>query len=420
MHSWSAPEIPPLPGHGPRVRLTDSGSGELAATGTGTATLYVCGITPYDSTHLGHANTYLAFDLLVRAWHDAGRQVEYVQNVTDIDDPLLERATATGVDWRALATEQTDLYRADMAALRVVPPTHYISAVATIPLVVRAVEQLVASGAAYRVSVPDEDGAGVGDVYADTAADPLFATEIALDAEEMATAFAERGGDPERPGKRQPLDPLLWRTARPDEPSWDGGGLGRGRPGWHIECACIAQEYLGTPMEVQGGGSDLVFPHHACGESHLRMLTGHHEPVGIRAHGGMVAYAGSKMSKSLGNLVLVSQLAAAGVDPMAVRLVMLAHHYREDWEYTGRQLEQASERLARWRRAMHADRGPDATGMLERVRLALAADLDAPTAIAAVDAWVATAEDDDVQPVAADHGPALAARTVDALLGIAV
>ena len=416
MHSWTAPDIPSLPGHGHRIRLTDSSNGELVATGTETATLYVCGITPYDSTHLGHANTYLAFDLLVRAWRDAGREVNYVQNVTDIDDPLLERATATGVDWQALAAEQTDLYRADMAALRVVPPTSFVSAVQTIPLVVRAVEQLLDSGAAYRVTEPDEDGAGVGDVYADIAADPSFATEVAMDDAQKAAAFAERGGDPERPGKRQRLDPLLWRMARPGEPSWDGASLGEGRPGWHIECACIAQDYLGIPMEVQGGGSDLIFPHHACGESHLRMLTGEPAPVGIRAHGGMVAYAGSKMSKSLGNLVLVSQLTASGVDPMAVRLVMLSHHYRTDWEYTGAQLEHATERLARWRRAMHADRGPDATGLLEQVRRALADDLDAPAAIAAVDAWV----EDGGAPVSADQGPALAARVVDALLGIAV
>ena len=416
MHSWTAPDIPSLPGHGDRIRLTDSSNGELVATGTEAATLYVCGITPYDSTHLGHANTYLAFDLLVRAWRDAGREVNYVQNVTDIDDPLLERATATGVDWRALAAEQTDLYRADMAALRVVPPTSFISAVETIPLVVRAVEQLLDSGAAYRVTEPDEDGAGIGDVYADISADPLFATEVAMDDAEKATAFAERGGDPERPGKRQRLDPLLWRTARVGEPSWDGASLGEGRPGWHIECACIAQQYLGIPMEVQGGGSDLIFPHHACGESHLRMLTGERAPVGIRAHGGMVAYAGSKMSKSLGNLVLVSQLTASGVDPMAVRLVMLNQHSRTDWEYTGAQLERATERLARWRRAMRAESGPDATGMLEQVRRALADDLDAPAAIAAVDAWV----EDGGAPVSADQGPALAARVVDSLLGIAV
>ncbi len=422
MHSWSAPALPELPGRGSQVRLTESGTGELVATSPdGPATLYVCGITPYDSTHLGHANTYLGFDLLVRAWRDAGRDVRYVQNVTDVDDPLIERANQTGVDWQALATEQTDLFRNDMTALRVVPPGDYVGAVETIPLVVTAVEEMLSTGAAYRVSEPDEHGHGVGDVYADTAADPRFAAETGLSEAEKAEFFAERGGDPARPGKRQPLDPLLWRMARPEEPEWDGASLGRGRPGWHIECACIAAEFLGLPIEVQGGGSDLVFPHHACSESHLRMLRGHERPVSIHAHGGMVAYAGSKMSKSLGNLVLVSQLTAAGIDPMAVRLVMLSHHYREDWEYTGAQLQTATERLERWRRAMRAEQGPDATGMLEEVRTALANDLDAPGAISAVDAWVAAAEyDDGAARTAAERGPGLAARTVDALLGIAV
>ena len=422
MHSWSAPDVPLLPGRGQEVRLTETGTGELVGTAAqGPATLYVCGITPYDSTHLGHANTYLGFDLLVRAWRDAGREVRYVQNVTDVDDPLLERAELTGVDWRDLAAEQTQLFRGDMTALRVVPPAHYVGAVESIPLVADAVAALLASGAAYRVTEADAGGYGVGDVYADVAADHLFAGETGLSAAEMAVFFAERGGDPDRPGKRQPLDPLLWRTARPGEPSWDGGTLGQGRPGWHIECASIAAEYLGLPVEVQGGGSDLVFPHHACSESHLRMLTGRERPVTVHAHGGMVAYAGSKMSKSLGNLVLVSQLTASGVDPMAVRLVMLAHHYRESWEYTGAQLRTASERLERWRRAMTAEHGPDATGLLEEVRTALARDLDAPAALHAVDAWVAAAEHDaGTARAGADRGPALAARTVDALLGIAV
>jgi len=422
VRAWSAPDIPQLPGRGPQVHLTDSGTGQLVETAVeGPAALYVCGITPYDSTHLGHANTYLGFDLLVRAWRDAGREVRYVQNVTDVDDPLLERAARTGVDWRALAAEQTELFRNDMTALRVVPPQHYVSAVETIPLVVSAVEELLATGAAYRVEVPGGDGHGVGDVYADISADPRFSTESGLSEEDKARFFAERGGDPDRPGKRQPLDPLLWRTARPGEPDWDGATLGRGRPGWHIECACIAREFLGLPIEVQAGGSDLIFPHHACSESHLRMLSGMDHPVRVHAHGGMVAYAGSKMSKSLGNLVLVSQLTASGIDPMAVRLVMLAHHYREDWEYTGAQLRAATERLARWRRAMTAPQGPDATGMLAEVRAALANDLDAPAAISAVDAWVAAAEHDDgAARTDPERGPDLARRTVDALLGVAV
>jgi L-cysteine:1D-myo-inositol 2-amino-2-deoxy-alpha-D-glucopyranoside ligase len=437
VHAWTSPDIPALPGHGAQVHLFDTLAGAQAPTRPdGPATLYVCGITPYDATHLGHANTYVGFDLLVRAWRDAGREVRYVQNVTDVDDPLLERATANGQDWRELAESQTELFRSDMTALRVVAPGHYVGAVEAIPLVVEAVERMVAEGSAYRVAVPEgaggpEDGSGaqesgpengVGDVYADLSADPLFGTGAGLEPEEMRRVFAENGGDPDRPGKHNPLDPLLWRRSRPGEPDWDGGTLGRGRPGWHIECSCIAGRYLGQAVEVQGGGRDLVFPHHEMSESHLRVLTHAPAPVLLHAHGGMVAYHGEKMSKSLGNLVLVSELVAGGADPMAVRLVLLAHHYRDDWEYTDADLEAATARLARWREAMSRAEGPAAEGLLTEVRAALAADLDAPAALAAVDRWVdgalasgSVADDDD-----GAAGPALARSAVDALLGVAV
>ncbi|GAA1636651.1 cysteine--1-D-myo-inosityl 2-amino-2-deoxy-alpha-D-glucopyranoside ligase [Georgenia ruanii] len=403
------------------MHLYDTLAGAPAPTRPeGPATLYVCGITPYDATHLGHANTYVGFDLLVRAWRDAGREVRYVQNVTDVDDPLLERATENGQDWRELADSQTDLFRSDMTALRVVAPDHYVGAVEAIPLVVEAVERMVAEGSAYRVALPE--GAGgtepeLGDVYADLAADPLFGTGAGLEPEQMRRVFADNGGDPDRPGKHEPLDPLLWRRTRPGEPDWDGGSLGRGRPGWHIECACIALHHLGPVVEVQGGGRDLVFPHHEMSESHLRVLQHTPAPVLLHAHGGLVAYEGEKMSKSRGNLVLVSELVAGGADPMAVRLVLLAHHYRDSWEYTDADLAAATERLARWRQAMTGDGGPAAEDLLAEVRAALADDLDAPTALAAMDRWVDAA----LAPGAADVGGAeLARRTVDALLGVAL
>ncbi|MEE6273255.1 cysteine--1-D-myo-inosityl 2-amino-2-deoxy-alpha-D-glucopyranoside ligase [Georgenia sp. MJ206] len=422
MQPWSAPPIPSLPGAGDRVHLYDSALGAVVPTDeAGPASLYVCGITPYDSTHLGHASTYVGFDLLVRAWRDAGREVRYVQNVTDVDDPLLERATATGVDWRDLARDQTDLFFTDMAALRVVPPQRYVGAVESIPLVVDAVSRMLAEGAAYRVPVPAELGdpdVAQGDVYADLAADTRFGSSSGLSEADMMTFFAERGGDPDRPGKRHPLDPLLWLRGRPGEPEWDGGDLGSGRPGWHIECSCIAAEHLGVPIEVQGGGSDLVFPHHEMSESHLRVLTGTDTPMRHFSHGGMVGYEGEKMSKSLGNLVLVSRLVEGGVDPMAIRLVLLGHHYRADWEFADAMLDDAAARLARWRRAMGADSGPAADALLAKVRAALADDLDSPAAIAAVDAWVdeALAGAGDAAP----EGPELATRAVDALLGIAL
>lgn len=423
VRTWTAPEPPELPGTGHRVVLHDTLSDTRHATGSDSpAGLYVCGITPYDSTHLGHANTYLAFDLLVRAWRDAGREVTYVQNVTDIDDPLLERAAQTGADWQELAAEQVELYRDDMAALRILPPTHFVSAVETMPLVVTAVSRLLEEGHAYRVSLPEHAGGTepeLGDVYASRQADPDFAITISQRGQELLDLFAERGGDPQRPGKDDPLDALLWLRARPGEPEWDGGELGSGRPGWHIECACIAQSYLPIPFEVQGGGSDLIFPHHAWSTSHLRLLSGARAPMMTTSHSGMVGYQGEKMSKSLGNLVLVSGLLAGGADPMALRLVLLAHHYREDWEYTEEQLTEATQQLARWRQAMRLPTAPGAAELREQIRAALADDLDAPRAVAAVDEWVARALGEQSGDDWSTEAPGSAARTIDALLGVA-
>lgn len=416
--TWPAPQIPQLPGRGGPVRVRDTSSGELVVAAPGeSATLYVCGITPYDATHLGHAATYVAFDLLVRAWRDAGHRVRYASNVTDVDDPLLERAAATGVDWRDLAVEQTTLFADDMTALGVVPPDAYTGAVESIPAVAGAVEALLAAGAAYRVGVPDASGEGAGDVYADLAADPSLGGVAGLPRPDMLALFAERGGDPDRPGKRDPLDPLLWRTARPGEPAWDGGVLGAGRPGWHIECAVIARDSLGLPFDVQGGGSDLRFPHHEMSTSHARLLDSGHG-ARTHVHAGMVGLDGEKMSKSRGNLVLVSRLLARGVDPMAVRLALLAHHYAEDWEWTDAELERAQARLERWRSAVSGNGGPDADATLAAVRAALADDLDAPAALRHVDAWadlsIAQGSTDD----AVEGAPGVVARAVNALLGI--
>ena len=417
MLTWPAPQIPELPGHGGPVHVRDSSSGELVVAAPGEdASLYVCGITPYDATHLGHAATYVAFDVLGRAWRDEGKRVRYASNVTDVDDPLLERAAATGVDWRALADDQVALYREDMTALGVVPPDAWAGVVETIPPIVAAVEKLVADGAAYRVPAPDAPGE---DVYADLASDERFGTVAHLDAATMLAQFAERGGDPDRTGKRAPLDPLLWRAARAGEPSWDGGSLGAGRPGWHIECAVIAGQALGGSFDVEGGGSDLLFPHHEMSTSHLRLLEG---GTGgrVHVHAGMVGLDGEKMSKSRGNLVLVSALRARGVDPMAIRLAILAHRYRDDWDWTEAGLVAAQERLARWRHAMSGNGGVDAAPVLDAVRAAVADDLDTPRALAVVDAWAAQtlagSRDGGVGFV--EGAPGVVARTVDALLGV--
>lgn len=416
MLTWPAPQIPRLPGQGGPVSVRDTSTGQLVVAAPGpTATLYVCGITPYDATHLGHAATYVAFDVLGRAWRDAGQRVRYASNVTDVDDPLLERATATGVDWRALAAEQVALYAEDMTALGVVPPDAWTGVVESIPAVVDAVAALVASGAAYTVETPDALGGGPGDVYADLSADAAFGTVAGLDVATMLALSAERGGDPDRPGKRSPLDPLLWRRERAGEPAWDGGTLGRGRPGWHIECAVIARDSLGLPFDVEGGGSDLQFPHHEMSTSHARLLDAGHG-ARVHVHAGMVGLDGEKMSKSRGNLVLVSRLRENGVDPMAIRLAILAHRYSEDWDWTDAGLKVAVERLDGWRRALSGNGGPDATATIAALRAAVADDLDTPRALDVVDDWALAALRGEAEPV--EGAPGLVARAVDALLGV--
>ena len=424
VRSWPAPQVPELPepaGPRPPVLVYDSTTGALVDAAPGpTARYYVCGITPYDATHLGHANTYVAFDLLHRAWRDAGKAVTFVSNVTDVDDPLLERAAATQMDWRRLAAEQTELYREDMTALGVIPPATWTGAVESVPDVAAAVEEMLAAGTAYRV--PVEPGAGgstpeLGDVYADLSADPAFGNVARLDDATMAELFAERGGDPQREGKKHPLDPLLWRRERDGEPAWDGGTLGTGRPGWHVECAVIARDGLGLPFDLQGGGADLLFPHHEMSTSHARMLGD--GGAAVHLHAGLVAYQGEKMSKSRGNLVFVSALRAAGIDPMVIRLALLAHHYRSEWEWTDGDLAAAEARLARWRSALSGNGGPDAHETLAAIRAALANDLDAPAALAAVDAWADRALDPARDASADSEGaPGIVARAVDALLGV--
>ena len=426
MQSWNSPPVPrlpvvasgtdlrsssPVPAPSP-VRLFDSARRALVAAGpaAGTARLYVCGITPYDATHMGHANTYVSFDLLNRRWRDAGLEVHYVQNVTDVDDPLLERATATGVDWTDLAKEQIQLFREDMTALRVLPPAEYVGAVESVPLIVDLITELRERGAVYAV-----DDADFPDLYFAQSSDPEFGSLSHLSESDAVPVFAERGGDPDRPGKKGPLDALVWRLEREGEPAWDSP-FGRGRPGWHIECSAIALDLLGTSFDVQAGGSDLIFPHHEMCASGSRVATDE-AFAEVFAHSGMVGLDGEKMSKSKGNLVLVSRLRAEGVDPMAIRLALLSNHYRSDWTWTGDLLTAATERLARWREGVRLDSGLNADALLADVRAALADDLDAPTALAAVDAWVAASlavDSDDTD------APALVAALCDGLLGIAL
>jgi L-cysteine:1D-myo-inositol 2-amino-2-deoxy-alpha-D-glucopyranoside ligase len=416
MRAWPAPDLPALhlsglPVRGPEVRVHDTATGGLLEIRpTGAARMYVCGITPYDATHMGHAATYVAFDLLNRAWRNAGHDVSYVLNVTDVDDPLLERATKVGVDWRDLAERETELFRQDMAALRVLPPEHYRGAVESIPLIVELIGRLHQTGSLYFV---DED------LYFSVAADPAFGGESGWPREQMLEVYADRGGDPERPGKKDPLDCLVWRAERPGEPAWDSP-FGPGRPGWHVECSAMALDLLGETFDVQGGGSDLVFPHHEMCASEAQVLTG--VPFArAYVHAGMVGYDGAKMSKSRGNLVFVSALRNSDVDPMAIRLTLLRHHYRGDWEWTDQDLWSSVDLLERWRRAVALGAGAPAAPVVDAVLGALADDLDAPAAVAAVDAWVdATLGVDGLAETSDPDAAARIASVLDAALGLAL
>ncbi|TDZ93686.1 cysteine--1-D-myo-inosityl 2-amino-2-deoxy-alpha-D-glucopyranoside ligase [Mycobacteroides salmoniphilum] len=390
MQSWASPQVPELDGRGPQLRLYDTADRQVRpvtpSSGPGSsATMYVCGITPYDATHLGHAATYLTFDLIYRHWLDAGLDVHYVQNVTDIDDPLFERADRDGIDWRELGDRETDLFRGDMTALRVLPPREYVRATESIACIIELVEKMLASGAAYVVDDPEYP-----DVYFRVDATEQFGYESGYDIETMSRLFAERGGDPDRPGKANELDALLWRAARPGEPSWEAS-FGPGRPGWHVECSAIVLRELGAGIDIQGGGSDLIFPHHEYSAAHAEAVTAQRRFARHYVHAGMIGWDGHKMSKSRGNLVKVSGLTADGVDPAAIRLGLLAGHYRADRSWSDAVLSDAQGRLARWRHAAALPTAPSARDVVSRVRRYLADDLDTPKALAALDNWVTDA-----------------------------
>lgn len=402
MQPWSdvpVPKLNVLPGV---PMVFDSASlGMRALPIERPGTIYVCGITPYDATHMGHAATYLAFDTLIRTWRASGIEVKYAQNITDVDDPLLERALATNRDWQDIAAEQIELFKTDMVALRVIPPQNYVSVVEAMHIIEQSVVKLVHLGAAYKVDK---------DYYYDMSKSDMLGKVSHLSDSQMIDLFAQRGGDPTRKGKRNALDPMLWRARVGADPFWPSE-LGEGRPGWHIECSAIATQYLGSNIDVQGGGSDLKFPHHEMSAAHAQSITEVTPFADNFMHAGMVALNGEKMSKSLGNLVFVSKLRAAGVDPMAIRLTLLHHHYRSDWEWQDCELEQATVKLATWREAFARPTG--STDVVMEVVSALRQDLDTPAAIKIVDQWVSTTNTGDT---CAPSAPMITA--VDALLGI--
>ena len=370
--------------------------------------MYVCGITPYDATHLGHAATYLTFDLINRYLLASGSKVRYVQNITDIDDPLLERANRDGINWAQLAHQQIELFRSDMVNLRVIPPADYIGAVEAIPLVAAAIEQLSARDSIYPV---DED------LYFKVHKDADFGTRSHLSQDEMLKIFSERGGDPARVGKKDPLDCLVWMSQRPNEPGWDSP-FGIGRPGWHIECTAIAIKYLrpdsneSSLIDIQGGGSDLIFPHHEMCAAQAQVLSG--KPLASTyVHAGMIGLDGEKMSKSKGNLVFVSKLLAAGTDPMAIRWALMKSHYRTDRMWTDDLLVEAETEIVALRSALRSEKVAATSDLIEQIVECLADDLDTSAVIAAINTWVAQSQSEG------DAGKAKELETaLDSLLGI--
>ena len=385
MNSWTEVAVPNVVQvkDFPALVLTDTAtSSKKALEKKRTYRMYVCGITPYDATHLGHAATYLTFDLINRYLRATGAHVSYVQNITDIDDPLLERANRDGVDWSELAQQQIDLFRSDMVHLRVIPPAHYIGAVEAIPLVVQAISELEEQSSIYPVD---------SDFYFSVKKDSDFGSRSNFSQAKMLEIFAERGGDPDRVGKSDPLDCLVWMSQRVNEPGWDSR-LGKGRPGWHIECTAIALEYLDpsdleeTLIDIQGGGSDLIFPHHEMCAAQARVITGK-ELSASYVHAGMIGLDGEKMSKSKGNLVFVSRLIAEGVSPMVIRWALMSDHYRSDRMWSDDVLQEAHVAIDQLTAALAQKDCAPTEDLINSMVLALSDDLDTPLIVSQLKSW---------------------------------
>ncbi|HEX4868937.1 MAG TPA: cysteine--tRNA ligase [Acidimicrobiales bacterium] len=334
-------------------------------------TMYTCGITPYDATHLGHAAVYVAYDVLQRRLRDLGHETRCVRNITDVDDSILGKARELGVHYLDLAAAETARFDDDMAALGMLEPWSEPRATSAIADIRGFIGMVLDQGHAYQAG---------GAVYFDVSSFPAFGTVSGYSREQMLEYAAERGGNVDDPNKHDPLDFVLWQPSLPDEPAWESL-WGTGRPGWHIECSALALRELGTTIDLHGGGADLIFPHHECERAQSEAATG--EPfVRHWMHQAMVRMDGEKMSKSLGNLVFVSELRKQW-DAMAIRLMIVENHYRHEWEWDDTRMPRAAERLERWRAAGHGD------GALEEVRARLDDDLDSPAAIVAIDAAVA-------------------------------
>ena len=370
--------------------------------------IYVCGITPYDATHLGHAATYLTFDLINRFLRATGAQVDFVQNITDIDDPLLERAHRDGVDWKDLAQSQIDLFKGDMTDLHVIPPKDYIGVVEAMPLVVDAVQKLKSADTTYEVG---------SDIYYRVHSDSEFGERSHYSQEKMLEIFAERGGDPQKPGKEDPLDALVWLSQRDGEPGWPSP-FGAGRPGWHIECCAIALHYLNPDskdeyaIDIQGGGSDLIFPHHEMSAAQSRSINNQRFARSY-VHAGMIGLDGEKMSKSLGNLVFVSKLISSGVNPAAIRWALMGHPYSSDLMWSNSLIENATVDIERLQLNLARMEVAPTDSVIQRILDALSNNLDTPHVIASIKTWMDETEAGVTGGVAGELS-----RALDTLLGI--
>jgi L-cysteine:1D-myo-inositol 2-amino-2-deoxy-alpha-D-glucopyranoside ligase len=368
----------------PTIRLTDTASSSKKVLAKKKLyRMYVCGITPYDATHLGHAATYLSFDLIHRLLLASGAKVNYVQNITDIDEPLLERANRDGVKWDELAADQIELFRKDMTALQVIPPTSYVGAIESIPLVTQAIDVMSSNKSTYEVDK---------DLYFSVNHDGKFGSISHLTQSEMLDLFSQRGGDPTLSGKRDPLDCLIWMQQRPNEPGWSST-LGSGRPGWHIECTAIAMEFLQPDsaeaelIDIQGGGSDLIFPHHEMCAAQARAISGK-ELATHYVHAGMIGLDGEKMSKSKGNLVFVSSLLANGIDPFAIRWALMTDHYKSERMWNGEMLNQAAIEVKQLKTVMRSQIVAPTNQLAISIIKFLSDDLDTSSVVKAINKWV--------------------------------
>jgi len=382
MRSWPAISLPPaLPAmqHKP-LELFDSYKRRKVQINDSSPSMYVCGITPYDATHLGHAATYIAFDIIHRYLAMQNKTTNFVENITDIDDPLLERAERDKLRWQDLALSQIDLFRSDMAALRIIPPLVYAGVVESMQIIIDLVQEHIDSGCTYVVD---------GDIYLDLQQVDDALTSLPMSLYECLQIFKERGGDPDRKGKRNPLDPLLWRAKKENDPSWSAP-FGDGRPGWHVECVAIALHNTKSgrdfSISIQGGGSDLIFPHHYMTAFQAKSLT-KKEFAGAFVHTGMIGLDGEKMSKSRGNLVFVSKLLESGVSPQAIRVALTLDHYQDDRMWSNEKLKEAELLIRKIENALSRSEVAPTSLVVQEIIDALADNLDTKSAYEVIEAW---------------------------------